>query len=220
MDQAKRLKELEQENARLKRLVAELSLDRLVLKDIASGNFEALNDGAVRSATRVSVAPASGMHAFCWGNSEARSATGRHGVKMKMLWLAIVTLASQYGRYGFRRITALLQRDGWQGGTCRSPIWRARSRKSPKRPPVDGKNEQPPQQPPAKNGHVRNLRGGIPSSVGRIMFTEESGGGRRLQRTTLWVQFPANREIYREFCEFSLMIPREDQSIILNIGHF
>ncbi|RZU42199.1 transposase [Edaphobacter modestus] len=39
VDQAKRLKELEHENAKLKRLVAELSLDKLVLKDIASGNF-------------------------------------------------------------------------------------------------------------------------------------------------------------------------------------
>lgn len=39
VDQAWRLKELEQENAKLKRLVAELSLDKLVLKDIASGNF-------------------------------------------------------------------------------------------------------------------------------------------------------------------------------------
>ncbi len=39
VDQAKRLKELEQENVKLKRLVAELSLDKLVLKDIASGNF-------------------------------------------------------------------------------------------------------------------------------------------------------------------------------------
>lgn len=39
MDQARQLKELEQENAKLKRLVAELSLDELVLKDIASGNF-------------------------------------------------------------------------------------------------------------------------------------------------------------------------------------
>src|SRR6266851_2434464 len=39
VDQAKRLKELEQENAKMKRLVAELSLDKLVLEDIASGNF-------------------------------------------------------------------------------------------------------------------------------------------------------------------------------------
>jgi len=39
VDQARRLKELEQENAKLKRLVAELSLDKLVLKDLASGNF-------------------------------------------------------------------------------------------------------------------------------------------------------------------------------------
>ena len=39
VDQARRLKALEQENAKLKRLVAELSLDKLVLKDIASGNF-------------------------------------------------------------------------------------------------------------------------------------------------------------------------------------
>jgi len=38
IDQAKRLKELEQENVKLKRLVSELSLEKLVLKDIASGN--------------------------------------------------------------------------------------------------------------------------------------------------------------------------------------
>ena len=39
VDQAKRLKDLEQENSKLKRLVSELSLEKLVLKDIASGNF-------------------------------------------------------------------------------------------------------------------------------------------------------------------------------------
>src|SRR3978361_946235 len=38
VDQARRLKELEQENTKLKRLVSELSLEKLVLKDIASGN--------------------------------------------------------------------------------------------------------------------------------------------------------------------------------------
>ena len=39
LEQAKRLKELEKENARLKRLVAELSLEKQVLQDVAQGNF-------------------------------------------------------------------------------------------------------------------------------------------------------------------------------------
>ena len=37
--QAKRLKALEQENGQLRRLVADLSLDNAVLKDVAKGNF-------------------------------------------------------------------------------------------------------------------------------------------------------------------------------------
>jgi putative transposase len=39
VDQAKRLKELEQENARLKKLVADLSLDNAILKEANRGNF-------------------------------------------------------------------------------------------------------------------------------------------------------------------------------------
>ena len=39
LDQAKRLKELERENGKLKRVVAELSLEKQVLKDVAEGNF-------------------------------------------------------------------------------------------------------------------------------------------------------------------------------------
>tara|TARA_B100000745_G_C20120073_1_gene383506 strand:+ start:66 stop:344 length:279 start_codon:yes stop_codon:yes gene_type:complete len=39
VDQAKRLKELEKENARLKRAVADLVLDKAILKDVAEGNF-------------------------------------------------------------------------------------------------------------------------------------------------------------------------------------
>ena len=39
LDQAKRMKELERENAKLKRVVAELALEKQVLKDIASGKF-------------------------------------------------------------------------------------------------------------------------------------------------------------------------------------
>jgi putative transposase len=39
LDQAKRLKELDKENSKLKRLVAELSLEKQILKDVAEGNF-------------------------------------------------------------------------------------------------------------------------------------------------------------------------------------
>lgn len=39
VDQAKRLKELEAENARLKKIVANQALENSVLKEVASGNF-------------------------------------------------------------------------------------------------------------------------------------------------------------------------------------
>ena len=39
LDQAKRMKDLERETVRLKRLVADLSLEKQVLKDVASGNL-------------------------------------------------------------------------------------------------------------------------------------------------------------------------------------
>jgi putative transposase len=39
LDQAKRLKDLERENSKLKRLVAELSLEKQILRDVAEGNF-------------------------------------------------------------------------------------------------------------------------------------------------------------------------------------
>jgi putative transposase len=38
-DQVKRLKELEQENTRLRRVVSDLTLDKLILQEAARGNF-------------------------------------------------------------------------------------------------------------------------------------------------------------------------------------
>ncbi len=38
-DQVKRLKELERENARLRRAVSDLTLEKLILREAASGNF-------------------------------------------------------------------------------------------------------------------------------------------------------------------------------------
>jgi len=39
IEQAKRLKDLEKENSRLKKLVADISLDNAILKEAARGNF-------------------------------------------------------------------------------------------------------------------------------------------------------------------------------------
>ena len=39
IDQAKRLKELEAENARLKKALAELTVDKIILKEVAEGKF-------------------------------------------------------------------------------------------------------------------------------------------------------------------------------------
>jgi putative transposase len=39
IEQARRLKELERENGRLKRLVADLALDNAILKEVSRGNF-------------------------------------------------------------------------------------------------------------------------------------------------------------------------------------
>jgi len=45
---------------------------------------------------------------------------------------AIIQLASEYGRYGYRRITALLQEAGWHVGKDRVPrIWRREGLKVP-----------------------------------------------------------------------------------------
>jgi putative transposase len=53
---------------------------------------------------------------------------------------AIVTLANQYGRYGYRRITALLRRAGWQVGKDRvERIWRREGLKVPQKQKARGR---------------------------------------------------------------------------------
>ena len=51
-NQAKRLKELERERPGLKKLVAELSREKAILKDVAEGNFQAPGDVGGRWITR------------------------------------------------------------------------------------------------------------------------------------------------------------------------
>ena len=53
LDQAKRLTDVERENARLKWAVADLTLDTVIVKEAAEGNFSAPPDDVVRSSRSV-----------------------------------------------------------------------------------------------------------------------------------------------------------------------
>ena len=58
----------------------------------------------------------------------------------EVLRAEIVRLASRYGRYGYRRITALLRNDGWRVNHKRvERIWRQEGLKVPKRQPKRGR---------------------------------------------------------------------------------
>jgi transposase InsO family protein len=79
----------------------------------------------------------------CWAIGQPRS-TQRHERKVPedegRLVGQIVKLATQYGRYGYRRITALLRNDGWQVNHKRvERIWRREGLKVPQKQPKRGR---------------------------------------------------------------------------------
>ena len=56
------------------------------------------------------------------------------------LTAAIIALASKYGRYGYRRVTALLRRDGWRVNHKRvARIWRREGLRVPQKQPKRGR---------------------------------------------------------------------------------
>ena len=72
LDQAKRFKELEQENAGLNKLVADLSLDKAILKEAASGNSTPQHDG------RKGKMPGTGFWRKGQGNMKGREVARLH----------------------------------------------------------------------------------------------------------------------------------------------
>ena len=133
--QAKRLKELEKENSRLKRVVAELSLAKQILREVAQETPEPQPTSP--SGDDRATAPWAVERQACrlfgqWRGTQRYRPT--HRDDEGPLTQAIVALASQYGRYGYRRITALLRSAGWSVGHDRvERIWRREGLKVPKR---------------------------------------------------------------------------------------
>ncbi|MFC5485158.1 IS3 family transposase [Microvirga aerilata] len=141
-DQVKRMKELEMENARLRRAVSDLTLEKLILKEAAFGKL--VSPARRRACVKHGIAK--------YGVSErlACRVLGQHRSTQRKipkqpddeaaLTADIIALATQYGRYGYRRITALLRDAGWLVNKKRvERIWRREGLKVPQKQPKTGR---------------------------------------------------------------------------------
>ncbi|WP_405053715.1 IS3 family transposase [Sphingobium sp. SJ10-10] len=138
VDQVRRMKDLERENAQLKKLVADLALDKAILQEASKLTFlsPSRRREAIEQVRRV--LPVSERRT-CRVLVQHRS-TQRHRPKddgdEQRLTADIVALAKDYGRYGYRRIHALLGHAGWQVSlSVVERIWRREGLKVPKRQP-------------------------------------------------------------------------------------
>ncbi|HEY0125960.1 MAG TPA: IS3 family transposase [Blastococcus sp.] len=142
-DQVRRLKELETENARLRRAVADLTLDKLILREAAFGKLpsparrrvclEHVRDKLQVSERRACAAL--GQHR----STQRKTPRGRDDEEQ--LTADIVELARRYGRYGYRKVAELLRSTaGWVVNDKRvERIWRREGLKVPERQPKRGR---------------------------------------------------------------------------------
>ncbi|MBT3241366.1 MAG: IS3 family transposase [Chloroflexi bacterium] len=142
MTQAKKLKELEKENARLKTLVADLSLDNAIIKEVLSKKI-ASPDRRRQAVKQVIDAMDVSERRACRAIQQPRS-TQRYPKVIpgdeELIRSKVIELASQYGRYGYRRVTALLRNQGWIINHKRiERIWREEGLKVPQKQPKRGR---------------------------------------------------------------------------------
>ncbi|WP_148564655.1 IS3 family transposase [Sphingobium baderi] len=141
-DQARRMKDLEKENLRLRRAISDLTLDKLILQEAAPGKLlsparrrrcidqvkETL-DVSERRVCRVLGQHRSTQRKVPCGADDEQALTED-----------IIELAKQYGRYGYRRVTALLHAAGWSVNHKRvERIWRREGLKVPQKQPKRGR---------------------------------------------------------------------------------
>ncbi|QGZ35206.1 IS3 family transposase [Brucella anthropi] len=141
-DQVKRLEELEKENDRLRKAVSDLTLEKLILKEAAFGKL--LSPARRRRCVDHVVAKFSVSERFACKVLGQHRSTQRKRPRGRpddeVLTAAIIRLASRYGRYGYRRITAMLRSEGWTVNAKRvERIWRREGLKVPHKQPKRGR---------------------------------------------------------------------------------
>jgi len=115
-DQVRQFKQLQEENARLKRLVAELTLDKTMLQDVLAKNCDAL---APPPGGGVPTRDLPGERAACVPCGTYKVSTFRYESMQEprtALRLRIREIAQTRVRYGYRKIRVLLNREGWKVG--------------------------------------------------------------------------------------------------------
>ncbi|TXM53498.1 IS3 family transposase, partial [Methylobacterium sp. WL120] len=141
-DQVRRMKSLETENARLRKAIADLTLDKLILQEASPGK---LLSPARRRACVEHI-----MRTMTVSERRACRALGQHRSTQRKvprgrddeeaLTADLTALAEKYGRYGYRKISALLKAAGWFVNDKRvERIWRREGLKVPARQPKRGR---------------------------------------------------------------------------------
>ncbi|WP_240610147.1 IS3 family transposase, partial [Sphingomonas pokkalii] len=181
-DQARRMKDLEKENARLRRAISDLTLDKLILQEAAKGKLLSparrrrcidqvrdVLDVSERRVCRVLGQHRSTQRKVPCGADDEQALTDD-----------IVALAKQYGRYGYRRVTALLHAAGWSVNHKRvERIWRREGLKVPQRQPKRGRLW-------LNDGSCIRLRPEYPGHVWAYDFVEErTHDGRKFRILTI-----------------------------------
>ncbi|WP_309703252.1 MULTISPECIES: IS3 family transposase [unclassified Sphingomonas] len=181
-DQARRMKDLEKENARLRRAISDLTLDKLILQEAAKGKLlsparrrgcidqvRGVLDVSERRVCRVLGQHRSTQRKVPCGADDEQALTDD-----------VVALAKQYGRYGYRRVTALLHAAGWSVNHKRvERIWRREGLKVPQRQPKRGRLW-------LNDGSCIRLRAEYPGHVWAYDFVEErTHDGRKFRILTI-----------------------------------
>ncbi|WP_238273001.1 IS3 family transposase [Methylobacterium cerastii] len=141
-DQVRRMKSLETENARLRKAVADLTLDKLILQEASPGKL--LSPARRRACVEhiqltMNISERRACRALGQHRSTQRKVP-RGRDDEEALTADLVALAEKYGRYGYRKISALLKAAGWFVNDKRvERIWRREGLKVPAKQPKRGR---------------------------------------------------------------------------------
>ncbi|RZL29183.1 MAG: IS3 family transposase, partial [Sphingomonas sp.] len=141
-DQVRRMKSLETENSRLRKAIADLTLDKLILQEASPGKL--LSPARRRACVEhiqltMNISERRACRALGQHRSTQRKVP-RGRDDEEALTADLVALAEKYGRYGYRKISALLKAAGWFVNDKRvERIWRREGLKVPAKQPKRGR---------------------------------------------------------------------------------